>query len=244
MKCAILKNEFTVPQSLAALPIVEKITEDFKVYLIINPQGIQLYLPSIAKKKFQVDFSSQQIKSRLSKAGKKNELIIRACSIKKESSTNVLDATAGFGRDAFVLASAGFNLFLVERHPVIYALLQDGITRLENPILQERLSLIHENSEDFLRSIQDNPLGIDVIYLDPMFAITRNAKVKKEMQILQEILDDDEAKTGNLLPLALDTKNIKRVVVKRFIHAPALNDIKPNFSLMGKHSRFDVYTLC
>ena len=39
----------------------------------------------------------------------------------------VVDATAGLRRDAFVLASLGCKVTLIERSPVVAALLQDGL---------------------------------------------------------------------------------------------------------------------
>jgi 16S rRNA (guanine1516-N2)-methyltransferase len=36
----------------------------------------------------------------------------------------------GLGKDAFVLASLGCRVTLVERNPVVHALLRDGLDRL------------------------------------------------------------------------------------------------------------------
>lgn len=57
--------------------------------------------------------------------------IVRACSIsgKPISSVRILDATAGLGVDAFTLASLGFNVTVVERDIIIYALLADAFHR-------------------------------------------------------------------------------------------------------------------
>jgi 16S rRNA (guanine1516-N2)-methyltransferase len=41
----------------------------------------------------------------------------------------VIDGTAGLGKDAFVLAGLGCKVTLVERHPVVVALLADGLAR-------------------------------------------------------------------------------------------------------------------
>ena len=41
----------------------------------------------------------------------------------------MLDATAGLGRDAFVLASLGCQVTLIERVPAVAALLENGIER-------------------------------------------------------------------------------------------------------------------
>ena len=60
----------------------------------------------------------------------------------------VVDATAGLGRDAFVLASLGCRVTLIERSPVVAALLQDGLARAgqdpgDRPWVRERMHLLH-----------------------------------------------------------------------------------------------------
>jgi 16S rRNA (guanine1516-N2)-methyltransferase len=83
----------------------------------------------------------------------------------------VVDATAGLGRDAFVLASVGCRVRMLERNPVVAALLDDGLARGYadpeiGPWLQERLQLIHASSLTALTDITPRP---QVVYLDPMF---------------------------------------------------------------------------
>ncbi len=46
--------------------------------------------------------------------------------IKGDYLPDVVDATAGLGRDAFVLASVGCRVRMLERNPVVAALLDDG----------------------------------------------------------------------------------------------------------------------
>jgi 16S rRNA (guanine1516-N2)-methyltransferase len=58
-----------------------------------------------------------------------------------------LDATGGLGRDGFVLAWHGCRVTLVERHPVIAALLADGLRRASQdekigPLIRERIRLV------------------------------------------------------------------------------------------------------
>jgi 16S rRNA (guanine1516-N2)-methyltransferase len=79
-----------------------------------------------------------------------------------------------------------------------------------------------------------------VIYLDPMFPERRkSAKVKKNMFLLQRLLQDEVPSATLLrdtLPLAR-----RRVVVKRSLHAGFLEELQPSFQLSGKSSRFDIY---
>jgi 16S rRNA (guanine1516-N2)-methyltransferase len=176
----------------------------------------------------------------------------------------VLDATAGLGRDSFVLAHLGCQVQMVERHPLIAALLTDALARgRQTPqvaTVATRLSLVQADACDVLSKLNRsdhtqtaNPLTYpddcgpdnsrhnschpDVIYLDPMYpATTKGALPKKEMQVLRNLLGADEV--TKLLEQALALKEM-RVVVKRPKHAPATP--KPNVTFKGKQTRFDIY---
>ncbi|TMP13498.1 class I SAM-dependent methyltransferase, partial [Pseudoalteromonas ruthenica] len=78
----------------------------------------------------------------------------------------VLDATAGLGRDGFVLASLGCKVILHERHPVVAALLYDGLKRAYDdieigPWMQQNMSLIFGSSHTLLDQCESMP---DVVY--------------------------------------------------------------------------------
>ena len=47
--------------------------------------------------------------------------------MKSNKNRTVVDATAGLGYDAFILASLGANVTLIERSKTMYKLLQEGI---------------------------------------------------------------------------------------------------------------------
>ena len=58
-----------------------------------------------------------------------HELLVRAARVKGVDQPRAIDATAGFGEDALLLAAAGFHVQLFEHDPVIAALLADGLAR-------------------------------------------------------------------------------------------------------------------
>ncbi len=60
--------------------------------------------------------------------GGRGEAVAKAVGIKGDYLPDV-DATAGLGRDAFVLASVGCRVRMLERNPVVAALLDDGPAR-------------------------------------------------------------------------------------------------------------------
>ena len=67
-----------------------------------------------------VDFVAGAMAHRRKFGGGRGEAIAKAVGIKGAELPSVIDATAGLGRDAFVLASIGCQVRLVERHPVVY----------------------------------------------------------------------------------------------------------------------------
>ena len=98
-----------------------------------------------------VDFVGGAMAHRRKFGGGRGEAVAKAVGIKGDYLPDVVDATAGLGRDAFVLASVGCRVRMLERNPVVAALLDDGLARgyADAEIggwLQERLQLIHASS--------------------------------------------------------------------------------------------------
>ncbi|MCR9192524.1 MAG: class I SAM-dependent methyltransferase [Gammaproteobacteria bacterium] len=159
--------------------------------------------------------------------------LIRAC--KPQLDMHILDATAGWGRDAILLAKYGAKVTLVERQALMAALLADGLQRMQTPEVD--VSLIHQDALDYLQQLTPNKYP-DVIYIDPMHPVRqKSALVKKDMQALQQLFGADEDAEA-LIALALKRAR-KKVVVKWPQRLPPL--IKPNGSIPGKTVRFDLY---
>jgi hypothetical protein len=212
----------------------------------------------------------------------------------------IYDVTAGFGQDALLMAHSMIKnsnrswiqnnsnigrVHMMERNPIIAALLQDALRRLEliatcmstetdntNPdqetqLAQQLYQCLSMEWNDGLHVLTNtynvttynkNNYGIgsnsinstvpDIIYLDPMFPARRkSASVKKNMQILHSLLQDEctndnrdgENASNAVLLLQQQTMTTKddeeirllqmsyqvaryRVVVKRPIHAPSI----------------------
>ncbi|MEZ8102360.1 class I SAM-dependent methyltransferase [Vibrio bivalvicida] len=197
-----------------------------------------------------VDLAGGAVAHRRKFGGGKGQAIAKAAGLNKGATPTILDGTAGLGRDAFVLASLGCKVQMVERHPVVAALLDDGLTRAKNDPeigawVSERMSLIHASSHNALSQLAEDPEFVkpDVVYLDPMYPHPDNKKksalVKKEMRVFQSLVGADHDADSLLEPaLALATK---RVVVKRPDYADWLNQQKPMMVIETKKNRFDVY---
>lgn len=174
------------------------------------------------------------------------ELIVKAVRGRSKEMLRVLDATAGLGRDSFVLASRGLQVQMLERSPLIAALLEDGLerarhcgdTRLEAIVSQMALQPMEAGAYLTELAPSQHP---DVIYLDPMFPATdKSALVKKEMRLFQQLFHGVEDDYAALLNLSRQRARL-RVVVKRPRKSEPLAHAKPDYALEGKSVRFDVY---
>jgi len=179
--------------------------------------------------------------------GGRGEMIAKAVGVKQNFLPTVIDSTAGLGQDSFVLAAIGCQVTMIERSPVVRALLWDGLRRASRSeaiaAIAQRLSLVSGDSMLYLKNLnpEDRP---DVVYCDPMFPErSKTALVKKEMRVFKDIVGEDKD-ADLLLEQALKVAK-KRVVVKRPRKAPALNSAEnvalPSHSIEGKSCRFDVY---
>ncbi len=209
--------------------------------LQLSEQGLGVHDLSKQIGRVAVDFASAQSEYRRLHGGGKSQTLARAIGLKHQAQLSVLDLTAGLGRDAFVLASLGCRVHMVERSPILAALLENALQRAQHveaiaPIVA-RLQLTHAQAADYLTHATTQP---DVIYLDPMYPHRQKAAlVKKEMRVLRAVVGDDED-TGELLPLAMNLARL-RVVVKRPKTAPTLNSQSPTLSLASENTRFDIY---
>ncbi len=214
--------------------------------LRVGADGLALRAPGrAAAGAVAVDFGAGAMRHR--RRGGQNELLGRAAGVGKKVGLRVLDATAGLGRDGFVLADLGCRVTLAEREPVVAALLQSGLQRAagsEDPWLREVVARMALWPAD-VRELPAPQLQLqDVIYLDPMFPPRdKSAAVKKEMALFQRLFASDSAgrDAGSLLDWALRAP-VARVVVKRPLKAAPLGDT-PSHSIRGKAVRYDVYVL-
>ncbi len=179
-------------------------------------------------------------RQRIPGAGK--QPLAKAIGIKKSQRPTVLDATAGLGGDAYLLAALGCKVWLCERNPVIATLLKDAIQRAK---ANHQTSQLFSNSmlfsgatlDDAQQSLDETP---EVIYLDPMYpkpTKKRSANVKKEMQIMRTLLAPD-IDAADWLKKARNWS--KKVVVKRPTWAkPLATDV--HGCVESKNHRYDIF---
>ena len=223
-------------------------TEPESGELTLCREGDSLVLagdPALYGKPLRVDFAEGRTAHRRRFGGGRGQLIARACGLASGITPSVIDATAGLGRDAFVLASLGAEVLLIERVAAIHALLEDGLARAASDAdtaeIVARMHLAHgDATRDLAALVAASTVAPQVIHLDPMFPHReKSALVKKEMRLFRELAGDD-ADAPRLLEAALDVAT-HRVVVKRPRKAPPIAGPAPQHVIEGKTSRYDLY---
>jgi 16S rRNA (guanine1516-N2)-methyltransferase len=192
----------------------------------------------------RVDFGSDDMRHR--RRSGHNELLGRAVGVSARRSLHVVDATAGLGRDSFVLADMGCTVTLCEREPVIAAMLSRGLLAAlasgDDWLagVARGMSLVATDARELA---PQQLASTDVIYLDPMFPPRdKSAAVKKEMALFHVLLGHSISdRDADALLLWAIGQDVSRVVAKRPPRAPALAGKKPSHSVGGKAVRFDVY---
>lgn len=228
--------------------------------LVVRADRLELRAPrNVARRSLYVDFLEPRVANRIKSAGRQGQPLAKALG-RMPSTPRVVDATAGLGRDAFLLAALGWNVLAIERCPVLAALLRDGLERgladgCESArAILKRISLVATDARDLLTDMEgvgsmtqpeNSPSGAvfgrpDVVYLDPMYSVRRKGALpEKERRILRQLVGDD-TDAGELCAIARRVA-LKRVVVKRHPLAAPLMP-QPDVQYRGKLVRFDVYT--
>ena len=190
-----------------------------------------------------VDFVGGAVGHRFRHGGGQYQALHKAVGFAKGIIPTVVDATAGLGRDAFLLASMGASVTLIERSPDVQALLQDGMAKAaaHGPELAEvigRMTLVCGDAKDLLPH-----MSADVITVDPMHPPRRNsALVKKEMRVLRQLVGAD-GDALDLMRVALSCAR-KRVVLKWPVRADFMDGLpKPSHQIIGKTTRYDVFMI-
>ncbi len=214
---------------------------ELEFVLRVNTQVLELCkLDEPKLTPIKVDFVEGASAHRRKFGGGRGQDIAKAVGLKHGFQPTVLDATAGLGRDAFVLASLGCKVTLMERNPVVAAMLDDGIERAklnsETADIAQQMTMIFASS---IEQLAEQPMH-DIVYLDPMYPHReKSAAVKKEMRVFQSLVGEDTDADKLLAPAKTIAQY--RVVVKRPNYAEPINNEKPTTVIKMKKNRFDIY---
>ena len=189
----------------------------------------------------RVDFVGGAVGHRLRFGGGRGQDLPKAMGLKNGKTPSVIDATAGLGRDAFLLASLGCAVTLIERSPQMHALLADGMARAaatddDYAAIIARMTLLHGDAKDLIPT-----LTADAILIDPMHPPRKNsALVKQELRQVREIVGTDEDAPA-LLRTALEHAK-QRVVLKWPAKADPISSPRAcSHQIIGKSTRYDVF---
>jgi len=189
----------------------------------------------------RIDFTSGAVAHRRQFGGGRGQALPRAVGMKSGKTPDIVDATAGLGRDAFLLASLGAQVTLIERSPRMHALLADALARAVDSEVAEivgRMTLLFGDAKELLPT-----LSPDVILIDPMHPERKkSALVKKEMRLIRQIVGVD-SDASELVRVALGCAR-KRVVLKWPQKADPLAGVPAaSHQITGKSTRYDVFMM-
>ena len=193
--------------------------------------------------KLQVDFVSGAVAHRLRFGGGRGQALAKAMGLRAGKTPTIVDATAGLGRDSFLLASLGAQVTMIERSEKMHVLLAQGMKRAsqkggEFREIVSRMTLLKGDAKDLLVG-----LSAEAILIDPMHPPRNNsALVKRELRQVREIVgNDDDA--SDLVQVALNHA-FNRVVVKWPAKADPIPGIRAcSHQIIGKSTRYDVFML-
>lgn len=192
-------------------------------------------------KALRVDFVTGAVAHRLRFGGGRGQDLPKAMGLRAGKTPLIVDATAGLGRDAFLLASLGAHVTMIERSDQMHALLLAGMERAlqEGGEFREiigRMTLLKGDARELLPG-----LAAEAILIDPMHPPRKkSALVKQELRQIREIVgtDDDAA---DLLRVALAHAS-RRVVLKWPAKAEPISGIRAcTHQISGKSTRYDVF---
>jgi 16S rRNA (guanine1516-N2)-methyltransferase len=187
----------------------------------------------------KIDFTTGAVAHRLRFGGGRGQDLPKAVGLKKGACPYVVDATAGLGRDAFLLASLGAQVTLIERSAQMHSLLAAALEKAQVGEMAEiasRMELLQGDAKELLPT-----LAPEVVLVDPMHPPRGNsALMKQDMRQLRQIVGEDPDACA-LIKVALETAQ-KRVVLK-WPRKAALPDglPAPSHQIIGKSTRYDVW---
>ena len=189
----------------------------------------------------RVDFVNGAVAHRLRFGGGRGQALAKAMGLRGGKTPSIVDATAGLGRDSFLLASLGAQVVMIERSEKMHALLAEGMAaaRDENAELRDiiaRMTLLKGDAKDLLPD-----LSADAILIDPMHPPRKSsALVKLELRQVRDIVGTDDDADA-LVRVALQHAR-QRVVLKWPAKADPIAGVRAcSHQIMGKTTRYDVF---
>ena len=174
---------------------------------------------------FSLDFSKP-------KKPKSQQALIKAIG-QKNKACSVLDLTAGWLKDSFLIAGFGCQVKAIESHPFVFHFVKAQLEKQKPAEL--KLDLMLGDSLSYLKSLKEKP---DIIFIDPMFGGRKKSLSQKPLRVLKDLVGETQNK--ELLFKQALKKAKKKVVIKRHKLDQALSS---NFtaSFKGHSTCYDIF---
>ena len=202
----------------------KKLSEKYNVPLI-NSESAETYVSIDGQSilhsgnyKLENSFSEGKFRARISQY-QGESLLKKAIGWQSTSQKHILDTTGGLGHDAFILALLGQKITVLEKNTGLCILIEEALNNLPNLSYfndaKNNISVINKDSRAFLSSVEN----FDVIYVDPMFNSKKKLKRTKQMQFLDNYLEEYDDPSVEFYK-----SNFKRLVIKKELRAaPSIN---------------------
>ena len=211
---------------------------------LTRPDGVSLCL----------DFTAGKARHRVNEAGQGAQALGKALGISAFRKKHgflpiVVDATGGLGQDAWAMSSLGCKVIVLERHPIVHALLANALERAnEDEFSQDianRITLLNIDAITWLSDNNHSDQG-QAIYLDPMYPSRKQkADSKKGMQFLHALLGPPATDESTQLLRSALAYQAHRVVVKRPKGAENLAGTEQwsgqRTTIQSANTRYDIY---
>lgn len=120
----------------------------------------------------------------------------------------ICDASAGLGRDSYLITELGFHVDSIELHPVLFTLMHEGYERC---LRRQSKWYLHLGQCEHLIGKTIMP---DIIYFDPMFEkkITLSQKYTQVLQHYSVVNPETTAKTFEFLYNYCRTRGLRLIL--------------------------------
>jgi len=189
----------------------------------------------------KIDFQSSAFEKKLKSAHLGSQPLKKAALLRGKP-CRLIDGTAGFAEDSFLLAEWGFEVMSFERNHEVGLQIKNAIAKLGN---EDRAFELLESGkikfyfEDFYTFCKREHLHCEVLYLDPMFPVSnKSALSEKKVVELRKLVGEELEPLEKILKKGLEIATSK-VLLKRPLSAPV--EFQAQHVFKGSSVRYEVY---
>ena len=208
-------------------------------HLQYDSDGLALITdPLNIRSKIHVDFLKGKVGWRIKRS--QHESNLKKALGKNKDSITIYDATAGFLADSMIFLSLGHKVIAIEKNKIVFHLVNDAIKRASKELeFINKLDFRCGDSFNLYQSLKDQ---CDIVYLDPMYPVTKKNQKKsgaieaiKFLQKQENFIDDSEELINKFL-----NNDFKKIILKRPLKSKKKYS-NINYQVKVSTTRFDIY---